>query len=355
MPFKTDISVTHKQISTIFSEHFPNEKIQRVEEITRSFINPVYCLTLSNNQKYLLKINNESWPYKLLREEKAISFVAEKTSVPVPHIIASKNKSSQIPFSYLIEEFCPGKELDTALKENLLTKKQFLNIIHQIGSHLGKLHSLTFDFYGDIFTWDYFQKTAAQNKANSYLWGKRFASWKKCFKAYCLDNLFWVDHKSFPTYREALVKKIDDFTAKLPVSTQRCFIHSDIQTSNILIQDTKISAIVDFEWSFAGDPSFDFIITQQGLLLQSFPSLSLHSTFTKEDFVTPQQIKDSFTKGYSSTNSNTILSMPPYLSDFIWLLYMIGTWKWCKRSSTPQEIALYKKQIRQIYRKLIKS
>lgn len=37
-------------------------------------------------------------------------------------------------------------------------------------------------------------------------------------------------------------------------------IHGDFHFGNILMNENKITAIIDWEWSFAGDPLFDFLV-----------------------------------------------------------------------------------------------
>ncbi len=55
-------------VHDIITHNFPNETINSILEIKRSFINPVFDIALSDGQNYILRINNPHWPDKQKRE-----------------------------------------------------------------------------------------------------------------------------------------------------------------------------------------------------------------------------------------------------------------------------------------------
>ncbi|MGC9780121.1 MAG: aminoglycoside phosphotransferase family protein [Candidatus Heimdallarchaeota archaeon] len=347
MSYKSKEPITNEVIIKIIMKHFPEQKIQAVSEITESFVNPVYTFSLDSNESYILKFNNPRWPMKQRREIESMKKVQSNTSVPTPNVFAFSSNKEPIP--YMILEKAPGMELRQVIKSKELTTDEVLSIIQKIGFFLGELHTIKFDFFGD-FTSIYNEV----DKTKNFLWGNRFQTWQSCFKAYCQDILNWTDRESFPEYRKKLLKEIDEYAANVPSTTEACFVHSDIQPSNIIINKKDISAIIDFEWSFAGSASFDFYMTKAGFYFSIFPTVSSIDIYANYSNLNHQRISQAFIEGYSKSNPSQLDTYPDDFMDFIWLLYMIGSWNWSKSSSIPEEIAQYEADIHKIYSQLIK-
>ena len=352
MPYKDEIPITEKQIRKIITKKFKDETIVSIDEIKGSFINPVFDISLANNQNYILRINNPIWPNKQKRELNALAIAQEKTTLPIPSIIISDFSQKIIPYDYMIQEKAPGIELKEAVSTNSLTSDQFKGIIQQLASYLGLLHSIDFDFFGDFSLGiEVLKKQDAC--PDDRLWGAKYTNWQSCFKALCYDLLNWVDTKSFSELRKPLLKKILDFSTKIPQPRTACFVHSDIQPSNILVNEGKISAILDFEWSYAGSSSFDYALTLAGLYFSNFPSLDENYLLTTYAGITKAQIEKIFLKGYQETYKGEVFSEPDGLLDFIWLLYMIGLWNWSVKSSTKEEVTGFEKDVYALFSRFL--
>ncbi|MHA1125359.1 MAG: phosphotransferase family protein [Candidatus Heimdallarchaeota archaeon] len=348
MPFKSEIPISEKKVHEIILHNFPNETISSILEIKRSFINPVYDIALSNGQNYILRINNPHWPDKQKRELTALTLAREKTSIPIPKIVFFDSNQKLIPYDYMIQEKAPGMELNTAIASGQLKEDQLEKIIEQLASYLGELHSIHFDFFGD-FNQKESYPIKQQVTASDRLWGSKYANWQLCFKAFCFDNLNWVDTSSFVNMRKPLITKIDEFSKRVPQPEIACFVHSDIQPTNILVHEGEISAILDFEWSYAGSSSFDYDLTLAGLYFGNFPSLDKSNVLSNYKTLTKDRIEKLFLQGYQKSYKGKIYSEPEGLRDFIWLLYMIGSWDWSVKSSTKDEITAFEKDVRELY------
>lgn len=352
MPYKSEILLTEKQISSIFLTHFPKEKIVTIQEFSQSFINPVYNITLNNSQECILKINNPHWPNKQKRELFAMELAKKRTSIPIPEIYFSSSEKSLIPFNYMIQEKLLGTELRTSISLQTISEKDLLIIIEKLGAYLGELHSIKFDFFGDFAHSD-IAITSQEGLKRDKFWNNQFLDWRSCFKAFCYDNLNWVDTSSFPQYRKKIISKIEYYSKKVSNTESACFVHSDIQPSNILIDENKITGIIDFEWSFAGSASFEFALVLAGLCFSSFPSLEQSSILSSFPGTTMDVIKKNFTRGYQMTSKELIYEDSEELTDFIWLLFMIGSWNWSIKSSTTDEVHELEKSINTLYKQLI--
>ncbi|HUU76882.1 MAG TPA: aminoglycoside phosphotransferase family protein [candidate division Zixibacteria bacterium] len=351
MPFKTEIKVTNKQISSIFSFHFPDEKIFSIKDKVESFVNPVFEVHLEDNTKYILKINNPQWSLKQRRELNAMEIVRENSQIPIPQVIGFNYSKTIIPYDYSIFEKIDGIELRELETKKQLHQNEYLSIIEELGYYVGLLHSISFDFFGDLLG-SKMQTNFKPNEKLNYFWGKKFSSWKSCFKAICFDNLNWVDSKSFEKYRIKIIPKIDELAEKICLPFEACFIHSDIQPSNILIKDNKITSILDFEWAYAGSPSFEYELILAGLYLSNFPSVDKNSLLQSFPTTPNEDIESKFFSGYKKSFPHNIQREKENISDFIYLLYMIGSWDWTIKTSTPEEIEKYKLSIKETFERI---
>lgn len=351
LPFKSLMNITTEQIVTIFHHHFPSEKILSLIEIPQSFVNPVYQVILSNQKEFILKINNSSWPNKALRELIAVALAKEQTSLPIPAFVAFDFTKKIVPWKYLIQEKAAGCELREAIRLGKLGKREFLAIIQTLGSYLGELHSITFDFFGDFsISSSLFSSSEA---SAGVFWGRQFDDWPSCFRAFCLDNLNWVDHTSFSNYRPALRKKIHEFSQTMLREEQSCFVHSDLQPTNILIENKRMTAIIDWEWSYAGSPSFDFALTRAGIYYSTFPSISKSKMYDQFPSLSREQFDQALLAGYRTTNKRPLIPQPDELAEFIWLLFLIGSWDWCVKAAPPETIMELERTVHTICQKIV--
>ncbi|MBD3192245.1 MAG: phosphotransferase [Candidatus Heimdallarchaeota archaeon] len=351
LPYKSLMNVTPEQITTIFLKHFPSEEIKAISEIQQSFVNPVYHVMLSNHEEFILKINNPCWPNKSLREVIALSLVKEKTTIPTPELVAFDFIKEAVPWKYLIQKKVAGQELREAIRLGKMEYTTFLEIIQAIGRYLGELHSISFNVFGDFSISS--PRFSSQGASPGVFWGKQFDDWCSCFQAFCLDNLNWVDQSSFPNYRPALRKKIQEFSRAFPRTEKSCFVHSDLQPTNILVEDGKIAAIIDWEWSFAGSPSFDFTLTQAGIYYSAFPSISGSKMYDQFPSLSREQFNQALLAGYQSTNKFDLVPQPTELAEFIWLLFLIGSWDWCVQASSAETVKELKQNVHELYQKII--
>ena len=112
-----------------------------------SFINPVFSITLSSEESFILKINNHQWNKKLQREIDAMELARSKTSLPIPQIFAYDFDKTIIPYDYVIMEQVVGEQFGELRYSGKLDTEALLEIYYSLGNYLGQLHSIKFDFF----------------------------------------------------------------------------------------------------------------------------------------------------------------------------------------------------------------
>jgi aminoglycoside phosphotransferase (APT) family kinase protein len=220
----------------------------KIEQVTRPEQGNINrCLII--NDAYVLRFDvlewgginryaGEKWAYDLLRE----------TDVPVPQVLALDTRKMLAPYDYLILTKMPGLPISTSAAD--LTPEQGRAIGYSAGQHLATLHSHSLDQFGLLYNiaagtpnadWpsyvaDFFRYYHGQVQALGILSGDVLAR---------LDTLFSRMQPVFAAVRQGVL------------------IHGDYHFLNLLQQDGKISAVLDFDWASSGDPSWDFRIDHQ--------------------------------------------------------------------------------------------
>jgi len=196
-----------------------------------------------------------------------------------------------------------------------------LNIYETIGKFLAQLHRIKFDIYGDILCrngkfW------VGSLKDGGYCDGP-FNSWRELLLSlfkYYLNKIssIMVFSDLVPFCNKYIKLKIDEIYDDGPR-----FLHNNLyELSNILISDKKISGILDFELSMAGDYEFEIAQIEYSIK-NAFPE-----KFHKKIF-------NSFIKGYDLSLSNEYNNK----KEFYWFLYLIhfmNVWEFIKRKFTME-------------------
>jgi aminoglycoside phosphotransferase (APT) family kinase protein len=177
----------------------------------------------------------EKWAYDILGE----------TDVPVSKVVALDTSKNLAPYDYLILTKMPGHTISTSTADLPLADRYAIG--YSAGQHLATIHSHSFDQFGLLYNilagipqpdWpayvaDHYQYYRGQVQALGLLsadvWGR-------------------ID---------ALMERMQPLLAAVQ---QGVFIHGDYHFLNLLQQDGKLSAVLDFDWASSGDPSWDFRI-----------------------------------------------------------------------------------------------
>jgi aminoglycoside phosphotransferase (APT) family kinase protein len=220
-------------------------KIERVVTPRQGNINR--CLIV--NDAYVLRFDvldwgganryaGEKWAYDLLRA----------TDVPVPRVVALDTSKTIVPYDTLILTNMPGQPISTSARD--LTPESWREIGYSAGQHLATIHSHTFDQFGLLY------HLAA---------GTPNPDWA----AYVADFFRYYQRQvqSLGLLSAEVLARIDALMVRmqplLAAVKQGVLIHGDYHFLNLLQQDGKLSAVLDFDWSSSGDPSWDFRIDNQ--------------------------------------------------------------------------------------------
>ncbi|WP_315079699.1 aminoglycoside phosphotransferase family protein [uncultured Clostridium sp.] len=219
----------------LFKETLLNEEVNNIVPINEGCRSSNYVLETNNRNKYILKIFPEYDCY-YERENNLLNLLKNDILVQKVYLISSSNIIKNKTFG--IYQYVDGVNLGRTIRSGFKINK---SLMEELAITLAKIHKFKY---------------------------------KECGK---LDKDLKVIHNLSPLYRlyeenmginfrnrlgDYIVKKINyiincNKEVLLELEKNISLIHGDFQGTNILIKDNKISAIIDWEFSMAGNPLID--------------------------------------------------------------------------------------------------
>jgi aminoglycoside phosphotransferase (APT) family kinase protein len=238
-------------VDALAQRAFPGAKVIAIESALGGLVNSNFKLDLSTTtgpRQVLLRYWQRNGQ-QAAKEEALLNLVAARVPVPAVLALGEADPDFGLPFAFI--EWIAGEQLEVVAPR--LEGASLTDLGHEVGAVLAAIHSFRFDKQG-FFGADLVVPTALDTSLEGLL------EWlDQCLRqgpggdrlgAELTDELF------------AFVKRegslLNDAWA-----TQPCLTHSDFNASNILVRQGaggawRIAAILDWEFAFAGGPSFDF-------------------------------------------------------------------------------------------------
>ncbi|KAJ6019003.1 hypothetical protein N7522_001070 [Penicillium canescens] len=164
----------------------------------------------------------------------ALKYVAEHTSIPVPKVFNAHYYDNHL---YIEMEYVRGMSLEAAWYRGHLSQDQKKSIITEVAGYISQLRKLKPPREGIVASASF--NEALDHRVGSYTFGP------------------FINHQGFHSYLRANVPIEDcnevigpDVTKCHSRRYRSCFTHADIAPRNIMVENGKVSAIVD--WQFGG-------------------------------------------------------------------------------------------------------
>ncbi|WP_082560382.1 phosphotransferase family protein [Paenibacillus sp. Root52] len=240
---KYKTKLTSGQLERIVTQIL-NSELSEYQEMNEGWANQAYRLLLKDGQTVVLKIaptdksNLMRCEQGLMKTEvEALRLVSELTDVPVPCVLAYDDSLTLAPSEYFIMEHMTGKPYNQ-VKEHCSVEKQEA-IEEQIGRYNRRLNGIKGEQFG------YFS-TGRQ----------RYSTWKEAFLQ-LMDDVLIDGEKAGITFSmpyEELERLIQARADVLDDVLEPVFISWDLWDGNVLVENGRITAIIDFERSLWADP-----------------------------------------------------------------------------------------------------
>jgi HAD superfamily hydrolase (TIGR01509 family) len=261
--WQTDRKISEIQIKHIFQDRhtfFDKENAVRAIEnslnkkvsslippIKSGSINSVVQAELVDKTQIIMRMHPNAVKNGYFWAEKAIAEHAKKAGVPTYSTLHIDDTKTHVPFDFMIITKEPGNNMKNSGPFDAITDRA---LVEDTGKLLAKTHSVQTQRYG------FFDNAIAHTTGN--LIGIH-TSWKSHIYSSLADNLSYLENAHAITTSEKrsieLVFKKNDSLISCP---NPHLIHNDLADWNELTDGKKITAFIDWDEAFSGDPVCDF-------------------------------------------------------------------------------------------------
>lgn len=210
----------------------------------QGLVNEVYTVN-SNKGNLIIHIGKASKNKIQLQKAKRIfalsEFLKKNPKIPSVEVITfGKDSKGRV---FVVQNFVEGKRL-SEIKDKVKHLKQLAGIvaqIHQINIEKGGyLKFKSGQLKGMHKDWFIFLKKQSYKSLKELLRSKKISKAKYNLLKSKLEQFF---------------QKYKDYFTNIKGK----LLHSDLVLENILVNNKKITALIDLEWSCSGDPAWDFV------------------------------------------------------------------------------------------------
>ena len=198
--------------------------------------------TLIINHKYVLRADifqPDVMPSRYHGEARAYERL-RALGLPVPEIIALEVSRSLVPLPYILMTRLPGTPA------TFLGTEMPSGVAIQTGEFLAQIHGVIMDSFGWLSNLDVNPMSSAVELTGSMFYWHL----EEAYRNRAIDS----------AVRARLVEVWERVKPYVAQVRQPHLIHRDFQFDNILVNDGRVTGIIDFEWGAAGDAAWDFMV-----------------------------------------------------------------------------------------------
>jgi len=230
-----------------------------IRALTGGQVNQVFLV----DEKYVLRIGaREDALQRLTRETELLRRLENK--IPVPKILAF---NQQDEFTYQIQQYLPGQKLLSVWKD--LRPEAQENLAAELAGYLKILHSIPPPSPG----------FASQD-------GQRYEAWGNLISVRfknTLEEINRLNIQMVPGYIELAVNYFEENKQVLEESVP-ALIHGDLTMVNTLVDQGKISAILDFEYSMQAPIDYELLLIEAFCLYPNDWAEEINEAYCTADF-----------------------------------------------------------------------
>jgi fructosamine-3-kinase len=179
-----------------------------------------------------------SYHYPFDRTAMFHRLVAERTTIPMPEILAVDVSYTHYPWRYLIKPYLPGEEW--RLVKPQLTAREQVEAYRQIGQAVAELHSIRFQAFGEV------NSDGKVTSGNDYLSALN-------------HHILKIIKNS--NYQDMLLQLVDKQSFLFQDVAEARLCHEDLHHRNILFSQEnsqwQLATILDFDKAWAGHHEID--------------------------------------------------------------------------------------------------
>lgn len=261
--WQTDRNISELQIKHIFQDRhgffdenssckaieygMKRKVIHLVSPIKSGSINSVVKATLEDSTEIIMRMHPNGLKNGYFWSEKAVADAARSANVPTYKTYSVDDSKKLFPFDYMIISCEPGNNMKNSGPYDAKTDKL---LIEDTGRLLALTHSVKTKGFG------FFDNGIAKSKNGLVGIHKE---WKSHVYSSFIDNLsYLVSKNAISSDEREKIENIFTNNEGLIVCDSPRLVHNDLADWNELTDGVKITAFIDWDEAFSGDPVCDF-------------------------------------------------------------------------------------------------
>jgi aminoglycoside phosphotransferase (APT) family kinase protein len=218
---------------------------------------------------YICADTSESYEERFSKEEKLLEMINEATDIPTHSILKSDLSKEKIPYLFYISREIDG--YDPIDRFKWLPREEKKDIVYQAGKYLGKLHRETsFSKSGEL------REEDGEIRTEGLSWKDYLGNWTEKYAG---------DFEGTPF--EGFEQDALDFFEKhseLAENGDNVCLHFDVTPDNIIVNDSGIEALIDWEKAISGRPEWDLGYARIQMIYRWFDTEEIQRELEEELF-----------------------------------------------------------------------
>jgi aminoglycoside phosphotransferase (APT) family kinase protein len=196
------------------------------------------------NDEYVVRLDFRHLPGESRYKGEKLAYEAlAHINLPVPRVVVMDLSKRLIQQNYIILTRSPGQPMIDAWAE--MSPPQRIAAAFSAGQHLARMHTLAFNHYGPL-------KEIGMLQFHSF--------YDYLYHLYERFSQQAMAIHALPTEADQRIRQLFDENRDLLMAPHHMhMVHGDYQLENLLVEDGIITGVIDFEWAFGGDPTWDFV------------------------------------------------------------------------------------------------
>lgn len=245
---QTKYYLTEKEIESIIINYFGKETQYSISVSNEGSFNVIYIVHIENNRDYILKVAPSANKSVLIYENNILETEAtmlrllnEAKDIPSPSVLLFDNKRVLCKSDYILMEKLDGFSLASLIGD--IDSNTYNDIMYCVGKINRQINSYTGTYFG------YPNNKDLQGDKWDLVF---FEMLKSCL---CDASRLCVD---LGISQERIINACKKSLFLLREVKQPHLIHWDLWDGNILVNNGRISGVIDFERALWGDPLMEY-------------------------------------------------------------------------------------------------
>ena len=199
------------------------------------------------------------------QKERIVYGLMRHLGIPVPNVLKTDLSRDLLSFAYVVSERLPGATLSQSYDG--MTAAQQIALYRQLGDFLGRMHSLSFNTFGDVAERDGCvvvgpARELEEGMESGDVRSGPFAAWREMHRQIVCRHLLFLGQTEFRDLVAPIEAWFEAHEGLLDAAIMPRLLHMDLHMGNILVDGDTVSGIVDVEEALVGHNEFDLMRTE---------------------------------------------------------------------------------------------